>query len=583
MRREPCGELRAKDAGRRVSLAGWVHRLRDLGGLTFVDLRDGSGLVQLVFRDDPAARRLSREDVVRVEGTVRLREAPNPDLPTGEVEVEVERLEVLSKAPPSPFPVDEDPPRAAEETRLRFRYIDLRRPRMQRNLRLRHRTAMAIRQYLDRRGFIEVETPMLTRSTPEGARDFLVPARLEPGKFYALPQSPQLFKQILVMSGVERYFQLARCFRDEDLRADRQPEFTQLDLEMAFLDDPEELFGLIEGLLSHVFRETIGVELPTPFPRLSYEEAMSRYGSDKPDIRFGLELVDVTELLSTSEMRVLREAVAKGGRVFALRVPGGAGFSRKELGGLEEVAKTHGAKGLLWLARGEELRGPLARFLSAPEPLWEATGALPGDLLLFVAGPWEEAAASLGQVRLEVGRQLSLVPEGEWCPLWVVDFPLLEWSEDENRWSARHHPFTSPKAEDLPKLMDPSFPGERLGEIKANAYDLVLNGVELGGGSIRIHRRDVQQRMLEVLGIAPEEAERRFGFFLRALEHGAPPHGGIALGLDRWVMMLAGESSLREVIAFPKTASGTCPLTGAPAEVDPRQLAELHLRVEGNG
>ena len=580
MRREACGSLRGKDVGRKVTLAGWVHRLRDLGRLTFVDLRDESGIVQLVFRELPDAHGLSREDVIRIQGTVALREAPNPDLPTGEVEVEVEHLEILSQTQPLPFPVDEEPPRASEETRLRYRYLDLRRPRMQRNLRLRHRTTMAIRAYLDRQDFIEVETPMLTRSTPEGARDFLVPSRLEPGKFYALPQSPQLFKQILVCSGVERYFQIVRCFRDEDLRADRQPEFTQLDLEMAFLEDPEELFSLIEGLLAHVFRETIEVELEVPFPRLPYEEAISRYGSDKPDLRFGLELSDVTELFSESEMRVLREAVAKGGRVFALRVPGGADFSRKELGELEEVAKTYKAKGLLWLARGEELRGPLAKFLPDPEPLWRATEAQPGDLLLFVADAFELAATALGQVRQELGRKLSLIPEGKWCPLWVVDFPLLEWSEEENRWNARHHPFTSPKADDLPKLMDPSFPSERLGELRANAYDLVLNGVELGGGSIRIHRREVQQRMLEVLGIGPEEAERRFGFFLRALEYGAPPHGGIALGLDRWVMMLAGEESLREVIAFPKTASGACPLTGAPAEVDPRQLAELHLQVK---
>jgi aspartyl-tRNA synthetase len=566
--------------GQKVTLSGWVHRLRDLGGLTFIDLRDASGIVQLVCRDLPLARKLSREDVIRVEGTVQPREAPNPDLPTGEVEVVVDALEVVARAQPLPFSPDEEPPRASEETRLRFRFLDLRRPRMQRNLRLRHQVSLAIRQYLDRQGFLEVETPLLTRSTPEGARDFLVPSRLEPGKFYALPQSPQLFKQILICSGVERYFQLARCFRDEDLRADRQPEFTQLDLEMAFLEEPEELFSLIEGLLAHVFRETIGVELETPFPRLPYQEAMARYGSDKPDLRFGLELTEVTELFVESELRVLRQAIAQGGRAFALRVPGEAGMSRKELGELEGVAKAHGAGGLLWLARGEELRGPLAKFLPQPAALWEATGLEVGDLLLVVAGPWETAATALGQVRLELGRKLSLIQEGKWCPLWVVDFPLLEWDEAEGRWTARHHPFTSPRPEDLEKLLDPSFPRERLGELKANAYDLVLNGVELGGGSIRIHRPEVQARMFEVLGIGPKAAQQRFGFFLRALEYGAPPHGGIALGLDRWVMMLAGESSLREVIAFPKTATGACPLTGAPAEVDPGQLEELHLEVK---
>lgn len=580
MERQRCGGLRREHVGQKVTLAGWVHRLRDLGGLTFIDLRDGSGIVQLVCRDLPPARKLSREDVIRVKGTVRPREAPNPDLPTGEVEVEVEVLEVLSQAQPLPFSPDEDPPRASEETRLRYRFLDLRRPRMQRNLRLRHQVSLAIRNYLDRQGFVEVETPLLTRSTPEGARDFLVPSRLEPGKFYALPQSPQLFKQILICSGVERYFQLARCFRDEDLRADRQPEFTQLDLEMAFLEDPEELFGLIEGLLAHVFRQTIGVELERPFPRLPYEEAMTRYGSDKPDLRFGLELAEVTQALWGVEMRVLREVLAGGGKAFALRVPGGAGMSRKELGELEGVAKAHGAGGLLWLAREEEPRGPLAKFFPHPEPLWEATGAELGDLLLLVAGPWEEAATALGQVRLELGRRLSLIPHGAWQPLWVVDFPLLEWDQEEKRWNARHHPFTSPKAEDLGKLLDPSFPAERLGELRADAYDLVVNGVELGGGSIRIHRREVQERMLEVLGIGPQEAARRFGFFLRALDYGAPPHGGIALGLDRWVMMLAGEGSLREVIAFPKTATGACPLTGAPAEVARGQLEELHLEVK---
>jgi aspartyl-tRNA synthetase len=553
---------------RRVELAGWVHRLRDLGSIAFVDLRDGSGIVQLVCRDLPDARRLSREDVIRVEGEVRLREAPNPDLPTGEVEVEVEHLEPLAQASPLPFAVDEGEPHASEETRLRYRYLDLRRPRMQRNLRLRHRVCMAIRNFLDEQGFIEVETPMLTRSTPEGARDFLVPARLAPGKFYALPQSPQLFKQILICSGVERYFQIARCFRDEDLRADRQPEFTQLDLEMAFLWEPEELFVLLEGLLAYVFRETVGVELDTPFPRLTYDEALARYGTDKPDLRFGMELWDVTELVRN--FPVFREAVV------ALRAPGGSSLSRKKIEELAGIAKAQGAKGVVWAAGA---RGPLSRYPNVVAALRERIGAKPGDLLLCVADRPNRAAQALGQVRLALASQLDLIPEGFWKPLWVVDFPLLEYSEEEGRWVAVHHPFTSPKPEDLPKALDPSFPAERRGEIRASAYDLVLNGVEIGGGSIRIHRRDVQEQMFRLLGISPEEAERRFGFFLRALEYGVPPHGGIALGLDRWVGMLAGEDTIREVIAFPKTTTGACPLSGAPAEVDEPKLRELGLQL----
>lgn len=568
MKRTPCGGISRADVARRVELAGWVHRLRDLGSIAFVDLRDGSGIVQLVCRDLPDARRLSREDVIRVEGEVRLREAPNPDLPTGEVEVEVEHLEPLAQASPLPFAVDEGEPHASEETRLRYRYLDLRRPRMQRNLRLRHRVCMAIRNFLDEQGFIEVETPMLTRSTPEGARDFLVPARLAPGKFYALPQSPQLFKQILICSGVERYFQIARCFRDEDLRADRQPEFTQLDLEMAFLWEPEELFVLLEGLLAYVFRETVGVELDTPFPRLTYDEALARYGTDKPDLRFGMELWDVTELVRN--FPVFREAVV------ALRAPGGSSLSRKKIEELAGIAKAQGAKGVVWAAGA---RGPLSRYPNVVAALRERIGAKPGDLLLCVADRPNRAAQALGQVRLALASQLDLIPEGFWKPLWVVDFPLLEYSEEEGRWVAVHHPFTSPKPEDLPKALDPSFPAERRGEIRASAYDLVLNGVEIGGGSIRIHRRDVQEQMFRLLGISPEEAERRFGFFLRALEYGVPPHGGIALGLDRWVGMLAGEDTIREVIAFPKTTTGACPLSGAPAEVDEPKLRELGLQL----
>lgn len=569
MKRTPCGGISRADVGRRVELAGWVHRLRDLGSIAFVDLRDGSGIVQLVCRDIPDIHRLSHEDVIRVEGEVCPREAPNPDLPTGEVEVKVEHLELLAQSSPLPFAVDEGEPRASEETRLRYRYLDLRRPRMQRNLRLRHRVSMAIRNFLDDQGFIEVETPMLTRSTPEGARDFLVPARLAPGKFYALPQSPQLFKQILICSGVERYFQIARCFRDEDLRADRQPEFTQLDLEMAFLREPEELFALLEGLVAHVFRETVGVEVDSPFPRLPYDEALARYGTDKPDLRFGMELWDVTELVRA--FGVFREAEA----VVALQAPGGSSLSRKKIEKLVEIAKAQGAKDMVWDA-GE--RGPLSRYPNVVAALRERIGGKPGDLLLCVADRPNLAAQALGQVRLALASQLDLIPKGMWKPLWVVDFPLLKYSEEEGRWVAVHHPFTSPKPEDLPKALDPSFPTECRGEIRASAYDLVLNGVEIGGGSIRIHRRDVQERMFQLLGIS-EEAERRFGFLLRALEYGAPPHGGIALGLDRWVGMLAGEDTIREVIAFPKTTTGACPLSGAPTEVDEPKLRELGLRL----
>ena len=561
-----------------MTLAGWVHRVRDLGGITFVDLRDASGLVQLVFRDIPEAHDLSLEDVIRITGTVRRRESPNPKLPTGEIEVVVEELEVLSKSKPLPFPVDTEDPRASEETRLRFRFLDLRRERMQRNLRLRHKVSLAIRNYLSERGFIEVETPYLTRSTPEGARDFLVPSRLEPGKFYALPQSPQLFKQTLVISGVERYFQIVRCFRDEDLRADRQPEFTQLDLEMGFLEDPEELFELIEGLVVHVFREAIGVELALPFPRIPYAEATLRYGTDKPDLRFGMEIADVTELFRNCGFRVFADAVGRGEVVRALPVPGAAGKSRSELKRLEERAVELGLGGLAWarFASGE-VNSPIAKFVGE-EILRRAAveaGVRDGDLLILAAGPAEVVAEALGILRVELARELGLVPEDSWALCWIVDFPLFKLDE-EGRIASEHHPFTSPHPDDIPLLeSDPL-------KVRARSYDLVINGVEIASGSIRIHRRDLQERIFKLLGLSEEEAREKFGFLLRALEYGAPPHGGIAFGLDRLVMMLAGETSIREVIAFPKTATGSCPLTGAPAPVTEEQLRELHLRIEGN-
>jgi aspartyl-tRNA synthetase len=570
MQRDKCGELRREAAGRKVVLAGWVHRVRDLGGVTFVDLRDASGIVQLVLR---SATHLSREDVIRIAGTVRLREARNPSLPTGDVEVEAEEVEVLSRAKPLPLSVAEEG-LPSEETRLRYRYLDLRRPRMQRNLRLRHRACMAIRTYLDREGFVEVETPMLTRSTPEGARDFLVPSRLSRGTFYALPQSPQLFKQILVTSGVERYFQIVRCFRDEDLRADRQPEFTQLDLEMAFLEEPEELFPLLEGLASHVFRETIGVEIALPLPRLPYAEAIARYGSDKPDLRFGMEIADVSSLFAAGPLRLFAEVVAGGGAVRALPVPGGAGRSRGELAKLEEVAQGHGLPGLAWVKLGEAVTSSFGKHVPVEtlSAIAAQTGAHHGDLVLLAAGRPEVASTALGDLRLRLATELGLIPQDRWALAWIVDFPLFK--EGEGRLESEHHPFTSPRDEDLPFLArDPS-------KVRAKCYDLVVNGIELASGSIRIHRRELQEQIFRILGIGEEEAERRFGFFLRALEYGAPPHGGVAFGLDRWVMMMAGEASIREVIAFPKTTTGACPLTDAPAPVDEGQLRELGLRLE---
>ncbi len=565
-----------KDEGRAVVLAGWVHRLRDLGGITFVDLRDQSGLVQLVFRNIPEAHDLSLEDVIRVKGVVRRREAPNPKLPTGEIEVLVEELEILSKSKPLPFPVDTDEPRANEETRLRFRFLDLRRERMQRNLRLRHKICLSIRNYLSERGFIEVETPYLTRSTPEGARDFLVPSRLEPGKFYALPQSPQLFKQTLVISGIERYFQIVRCFRDEDLRADRQPEFTQLDLEMAFLEEPDELFTLIEGLVAHVFREAIGVELEVPFPRIPYAEAMLRYGTDKPDLRFGMEIVDLSEIFRGCDLRLFAEAVERGEVIRVLPVPGAARKSRSELKRLEDRAKELGLGGLIWAKyEHDAISSPIAKFVGEGllRRAAEQAHAEEGDLLLLAAGPAETVAEALGTLRGELAQELGLIPEGSWALAWIVDFPLFKLDE-EGKIASEHHPFTSPHPDDLPYLeSDPL-------RVRARSYDLVINGVEIASGSIRIHRRDLQERIFKLLGLTEEEAWEKFGFLLRALEYGAPPHGGIAFGLDRLVMMLVGESSIREVIAFPKTATGACPLTGAPAEVTEEQLRELRLKIE---
>jgi aspartyl-tRNA synthetase len=581
-RTHSCGALRVEEAGEQVTLMGWAARRRDHGGLIFVDLRDRDGLTQLVFNPTTnaaahaAAGRIRAEFVLAIEGTVQARPpgTVNPHLPTGAIEVVVRELRILNEAKPLPFPLDESQ-ETAEPLRLRYRYLDLRRPAMLGHLLLRDQVCRATRDYLHGQRFVEVETPMLTRSTPEGARDFLVPSRLTPGTFYALPQSPQLFKQILMVGGLERYFQIVRCFRDEDLRADRQPEFTQIDIETAFLDR-DDFLPIIEGLVAAIFQRARGIEVTRPFRRLTWDEAIHRYGSDKPDVRFGLELTDCSDLFRGGAFQVFAQAVAQGGAVQALTVPGTT-FSRKDLDDLVDHAKGAGAKGLVWVRVGDAtLQSPAARHL---EPLRDAlvrrTGATPGDLVLLVADRMPLAAAVLGRLRVELGHRLGLVPPGAHELLWVVDFPLFEWNEDERRWDAMHHPFTSPSEADIANgLGDP-------GAARAKAYDLVLDGQEIGGGSIRIHSRALQQRVFEILGIGETEARAKFGFLLDALDYGAPPMGGIAFGLDRTVAILAGVDSIREVIAFPKTQKGTCPLTEAPTGVSDRQLADLGVTVVG--
>ena len=563
--------------GERVRVAGWVHRRRDHGGVVFIDLRDRSGILQLVFHDDaPEALRgagdLSPEDVVSAEGELvrRTPETVNPELETGEVELRVDRLEVLAETDPLPFSVEDESQEASEELRLAYRYIDLRRPRRLRALEVRARVAAAMRRALDAEGFLEVETPVLTRSTPEGARDFLVPSRLQPGSWYALPQSPQLFKQLLMVGGLEGYYQIVRCFRDEDLRADRQPEFTQLDVEASFVEAPE-LQALIERVLREAFAAG-GVDLELPFRRMTYAEAMLRFGTDRPDLRYGIEIRDWSGPAAASGFGVFEGALAAGGVVRAIVVPGaGEGASRRVGDELMEEARELGAKGLVWAAveAGGTLRSPVARFL---EGLAGDLGAAPGDLVLMVADAEPVAQRVLGSLRIRMAERHGLIPGGAWAPLWVVDFPLVGWNEDEGRWDPLHHPFTAPRPEDLDRL-------ERdTGAVLSQAYDVVLNGLEIGGGSIRIHDRALQERVFALIGIDAEEAEARFGFLLRALRLGAPPHGGIAFGLDRIVMLLTGEPSIRDVIAFPKTSTGSDPLTGAPAPVAPEQLREVGVR-----
>ncbi len=579
-----CGELRAADAGSVVTLAGWVHRRRDHGGLIFFDLRDRSGIVQVVCNQDssPALREeasgLRQEYVVQVKGEVSRRPEglANPGMPTGEVEVAARELTVLNTARTPVFYINEED-EVEEALRLRYRYLDLRRPRMQRNLLLRHRTVKFIRDFLSERGFCEIETPMLIRSTPEGARDYVVPSRLHPGSFYALPQSPQQLKQLLMVAGFERYFQIARCMRDEDQRADRQPEFTQLDLEMSFVDR-EDVLQLTEALFTALVPAVSDKKLLwTPFPRLSYAEALARYGSDKPDLRFDLPLVDLTEVAGQTDFRIFREVAATGGAIRGLRAPGCAGYSRKQIQDLTDLAIKAGAKGLVWIVRGAgEVRSSIAKFVGAGEmqAIMAALGLEVGDLGLIVADQAEAASLALGALRSELGLRLMNPSDEVLAFAWVLDFPLLEWNEDEKRFQAKHHPFTAPLDDDLPLLeTDP-------GRVRAKAYDIVANGYEVGGGSIRIHRRDVQERMFRAIGMAEEEARAQFGHLLEAFEFGAPPHGGIAPGIDRLVMLLAGEPNIREVIAFPKTQRAADLMLGAPAAISDRQLRDLHLSLD---
>lgn len=578
-----CGQIRTNDIGKEVVLMGWVSSIRDHGGVRFVDLRDREGVVQVVFSPQVSkeahglARELGDEYVIAVKGIVQRRPSgtENPKIPTGEVEVLALELKVLNESLPPVFPI-EDYIEVNEYTRLKYRYLDLRRPSMVKKVKLRHQALQLVRNHLSALGFLEVETPFLTRSTPEGARDFLVPSRLNPGTFYALPQSPQLFKQILMIAGIDRYFQVVRCFRDEDLRADRQPEFTQVDLEMSFVSE-EEVQEVVEGLLWKLFKELLSIEIPIPFPRLPYKEALERFGTDKPDMRFGMELVDLSELFKGGPFRVFSEELERGGVVKSINVKGGGSLSRREIDELTKEVMDLGAKGLAWVRLNEDgWQGPLSKFLTEglKEKLQEKTNAEVGDLLLFISDQRQKACEVLGELRLRLAKRLGIVKDDQFKFVWIINFPLLEYDEDERRFVAVHHPFTSPKEEDIEKLeRDPL-------SVRARAYDIVLNGHEIGGGSIRNHLLKVQEKLFELLGFSQQEAYERFGFLLEALKYGAPPHGGIALGFDRLLMLISGEETIREVIPFPKTQKGQCPLTGAPAQVEPKQLKELMLKVE---
>ncbi len=608
-RTHACGELRAEHIDQQVTLAGWAWRRRDHGGVIFIDLRDRSGLTQVVFNPESAegpdydqkmygisdsiqsiheqAHGIRNEFVLLVKGIVRLRPegTENSSLPTGQIEVLAHKLEILNESKPLPFLIDEGP-EPSESLRLKHRYLDLRRPSIQKNLVIRNRVVSLVRSFLSEQGFIDVETPVLNKSTPEGARDYLVPSRVTPGHFYALPQSPQLFKQMLMVAGFERYYQVVKCFRDEDLRADRQPEFTQVDLEMSFVDEAD-VIELTGAMIRLVFKDVLGVEVGD-IPRLSYHDAIERFGTDKPDLRFGMELKDMADIVQESSFKVFLDALDSGGVVKAICAPGIASYSRKQMDDLTADAQSYGAKGLAWIkvkdgGKDGGFDSPIAKFFSTEtlKSMAERLGASDGDSMLFVADKAGVAAETLGRLRVMLGQKLNLIPSDEYCFTWVAGFPLLEWDDELCRYQAMHHPFTAPFEVDIKTLlMSAPGGGKDLGSLRARSYDLVLNGCEIGGGSIRIHQRNLQQKMLEVLGITEEEASAKFGFLLEALEYGAPPHGGLALGLDRLVMIMVGASSIRDVIAFPKTQKAICPLTDAPSPVGAKQLRELHLKLE---